>query len=682
MKIKSIEATNLKGKSFRHELGDITVFTGQNDAGKSSRLDCIPLALFGYHRSLGKANQSIFKLSSGAQMTATVEMDDGSIMTRGWSESRGSVKADVAGNVHSSIIPLGFDAAEYFNLSDRERVKLAFKLSKCDTDFATVVIAKAKSIRLDEHDDAAEQVVQSVCKTIMGLEVAKDSTVNGQEWLESCAEFAKMKHSTTSAAAKKMASTVEGLSELRARAAAPVNSAAEKQLAELNRKIADATAAKQAAETAREQARKRYARKVELESALAKNPPNVSAIAAELARLEEECSSYASKTQGLLAEKQAVEAKAASELQIRRGLERELAMLKERKSELLRASEAGGKPVEALKQKLGSVLSLEACPYCECAGDGWNDKVKQKIVAELALAQGDCNQVLKHSNEKLAEMDKRTKEIVGEMLTLCGQDIVNQSRLLETEASLIDSRNRDAEHKQRLSDISNLRIKLRNATAEQELSVKLQGELDSLADAREPESEGPRRHAALLAELQAKVQPLTLEVRQANASKGETANKLKAAEEANKVALEAQCWKEVKAIVDEIQQEAVDKAIGPILDRANKIAAAILPSPLAYHEGRIGRWGNKKFIPCETFGGSAQAVTYAAVAVALASSSGCECRVAIVDEMDRLTQENKVKLIGEVKAAIADGLLDQFVGADVRGSDYVGVEGVDVVNVK
>ena len=165
------------------------------------------------------------------------------------------------------------------------------------------------------------------------------------------------------------------------------------------------------------------------------------------------------------------------------------------------------------------------------------------------------------------------------------------------------------------------------------------------------------------------------------ASRAEAATKLKAEEKAVLLQHEVAIWKQTREFVDELQAEAVAAAFGPMLALANRIAGPVLNGVLEYRNGEIGRMKGRNWISHATFSGSEQAVTFAALTVALAALTKSPLRIAIVDEMDRLTSANKVALIECVKLAIAQGIIDQCICCDVRAGDYDGMEGVKIIRL-
>ena len=790
MKLKTIFAKNLKGNSFDHDLQDITIFTGPNGVGKSSRLDCIPLALFGYHPAHKRTNGEILEgLGNTSFMQVAVEFDTGNSISRRWEQGRSSVTCDVDGAIPPSVTPLCVDSSEYFGLSDRERVKLAFKLSQCATAFGIELAAKTKSLELEEHDAAAQEAVVAVSNAITEDWKLNHQNVTPPEWLETFAEVAKKKCSEAQAGAKRMASTLEGLSELRSQAKQTVNSAAEKQLADLNKKLAEMAGKHQAATSKLQELRAKYARKTDLEHHIAGSATqkqlyveNADAIVA----LEKELGEYTSET-AVLRERIAALQGAS------RDGHAEIARLKQRIAnadiEAVRIAELkalvasdskqskeivelekflgatdkqlgqyGNSDTEAIRVRLQEakvalaacqvniandeqvvaqldarlveLVTKDCCPFCEASEDGWKNRVRAPLIKQFEKARESRAKWKREYDALLSRMpaindelnaslaaDKAALELSKKVasastsLKLLKADRENALRTISTsipeDVELLKTRIQElspaaidaqiakesgALEKSKLQDsvmdgkraqLKALRERQAQLTSEQELLMRLRGELDSLKDvtveAGQAAAEEARVLAAEIEALQACIHPLTLEVRQANAAKGEVAAKLKAAEAAERVAKEAEVWREVKKLVDEMQAEAVKEAIKPILKQANAIAGSILPSKLEYHEGVIGRWSGRKFIGTKSFNKSDQQVTFAAVSVALASVSGSPLKILLMDDLDNIEKKRLQPLFAAIREAIASKQITQCIACGVRAEEYSGMEGVEVV---
>lgn len=790
MKIKTIIAHDLKGSTFKHNLKDITIFTGPNGAGKSSRLDCIPLALFGYHPAHKRTNGEILEgLGSSFYMKASVEFDTGSFIARRWELVKSTATCDTEGAIPPSVTPLCIDASEYFGLTERERVKLAFRFSQCATEFGPELVGKVKSLKLDEHDAATEEAIGLVA-TIIGEDWKTNrQNVSAPEWLETFAEVAKKRCSEAQAGAKRMASTLEGLTELRAQAKQSVNSAAEAQLAELNRELIKRSAQHQAATIKLADARAKYARKTDLEHHIAgsatqqqlwvENAEAIVALEKEIADYSSETSTLRERIAALQGSSRDAHAEIARLKQRIANADIEAARIAELKALVAPESERskeiasiekflntankelgqyGKSDTEALRvrlqetkvalagcqvnianddklmasldAKMGELSAKKCCPFCEASEDGWQDRVRiqlqeqfekvkrssvkrkrehddlmsrmttindelntslaaDRTIEDLAKKADNASTTLKllkadqaHALKTIAASSVEDVEQLKVRLQELSPEAIDAQIAKEADA-LENSKMKDAGVDAKRFQLRELRERQAQLTSEQELLMRLRGEFDSLKDitieAGRAFAEEVQRLEAEIATLQAKLQPLTLEVRQANAAKGEVAAKLKAAEAAERVAKEYVVWREVKKLVDEMQVEAVKESMKPILKQANLIAGSILPSKLEYHDGAIGRWSGRKFIGTRSFNRSDQQIAFAAVSAALAAASGSPLKILLMDDLDNVEEKRLKPLFEAIRAAIDAKQISQCIACGVRSKEYAGMEGVEVV---
>ncbi len=145
MKLTNIQASALKGRTFTHELGAMTVFTGDNDAGKTARTDAIRLILLGYIPELGKNNVDTFSLCSGTKMSVAGIIEGRGHLQREWTSKGKTIKKIETDCETLNPTPLVFlDAAEYFGKSDNARVQMLWDLLNVDFEQWTPAAITAK----------------------------------------------------------------------------------------------------------------------------------------------------------------------------------------------------------------------------------------------------------------------------------------------------------------------------------------------------------------------------------------------------------------------------------------------------------------------------------------------------------------------------------------------------------
>jgi|GEM_PF-1283429 len=127
-----------------------------------------------------------------------------------------------------------------------------------------------------------------------------------------------------------------------------------------------------------------------------------------------------------------------------------------------------------------------------------------------------------------------------------------------------------------------------------------------------------------------------------------------------------------------LQEKLVSKAFGSLLEKARLFTDGILLSPLVYQDGEIGRMEGDRFVSWEVFSGCEEALALSGLSVALAQHA--PCKVVVIDELGRLTSENKKLLLSRMVELVKAGHIDHFFGCDVDNED-LDVPGVEVVKI-
>ncbi|MEK4879439.1 MULTISPECIES: hypothetical protein [Paenibacillus] len=155
--IKTIRTRNIKGNTFDQELTGRDVFVGPNGSGKSTRLQAVQLAMLGYIPGK-KTNPETFKLSSGDEMTAGLQLDtfsfDRSIVRteklKGtgakevkYSESitvspskgeKNTTQMNARISAETGNFPMVFDFQQFLDMSDAKRREFIYSLSPISSE--------------------------------------------------------------------------------------------------------------------------------------------------------------------------------------------------------------------------------------------------------------------------------------------------------------------------------------------------------------------------------------------------------------------------------------------------------------------------------------------------------------------------------------------------------------------
>jgi hypothetical protein len=116
-------------------------------------------------------------------------------------------------------------------------------------------------------------------------------------------------------------------------------------------------------------------------------------------------------------------------------------------------------------------------------------------------------------------------------------------------------------------------------------------------------------------------------------------------------------------LIKEASAELVEKSIGPLLARANKLMDGLFPK-VDLVDGEFGIHQGRSFVS-KTLSGAEQLCVFAALQVALCSDTTPGCRILMVDELSRLSPNRKIAFLRRMNELVKDGVIDQFLGCDV-----------------
>ena len=138
----------------------------------------------------------------------------------------------------------------------------------------------------------------------------------------------------------------------------------------------------------------------------------------------------------------------------------------------------------------------------------------------------------------------------------------------------------------------------------------------------------------------------------------------------------AEAVKKVTAKLDAV----AGAAFGETLKVANRLCGGLLASPLEFRDGVLGRKASTvdvertggtvrpgAWIPHTSFSGTEALIGYAGFAVAVASKP--PFRLAVLDELNRLTADRKRSLVSRILLLLSEGVIDQFVGCDTEAAE-------------
>lgn len=718
-----------------HRLNKLTVFCGHNFSGKTRRLDAIRIGLGGYLPELGKQAASTMGLATGDTLGTALTFDGGETATRTWTRSsKGMVKCVQTGPA-LEVPPVLMDPNEYFRLGDKDRVRYVFGLSTVEAPEETVnaIVAKTKMLRFEPGTPAHEAVIAELVDQIMESNRKRhDEEQPVQDWIEALIAEQRDALKLAKQSADRMVKTVQGITQIKAVEDDGVLRDCAQKITDCEQEISKRTSA-MATMTARlESIKKAQADKEMIETRLAQAGDRTEeaerlrrSIAAEETALEElrarvpvaVPSEAVTRQQAEVAELERVLAElegawVSPDLPpVRPGswtgklLEDRSAALSRWHLATERATVAAGE-LEAARASKDRHLHLKECPFCGHSGSSWKVEVEAKDEAEIDRTLKAKNK----ANQQVAEM-KAAAELA--------------------EVRLKDEQGKDAEHSIAITHQADARRRHQTRISEQRRATQLarEGLNGSMDRDRENHAAAVREHASehlkksqdiaakrkalavieeaakttaadrtrladlagvdyvpAIADLQTDIASEWTAVQAAQQRRGDLQERQRvfladqqdarrqaqARLEADQATGRVEVLGAFLKLLEDLQVAMVEQAFRPLIEAANRITSGILPSPLAYHDGELGRWHGSTWIGHQTFSGTEQALAYAGLSVALAKDS--PIRIVLLDEMGRMEAANARLVVERLLSMIEAGWIDQAVLADVDASRYRDLE--------
>lgn len=617
MKVTTLKAENFKGQCFEHSMKEITVFVGPNFAGKTARLDAVTLGLLGYVPRLGKRNQDAFQYASGKRMSVTIETDKGTY-ERTWEQGK---SISYTGHDGPIVEPVLLDAAEYFALSERERMKLVFRLcqSGLSKDMVPQLSAKLKSIPATEGMLDAGGIIDEMLGKVK--EVAKGLTP--QEQIGAVVEMLSAQKKEYEAAARKLSGAV-AVSDATATVTEPVNLEAMKEEADkLRLLVTQAMVKKSELEKAIGFQNHTAARRAELEALIANKPK----VAGQLIKTEWNKAKHDKLSAALNNSRTTLASMTAKR-----------DATEQRKDELTVA-------LKSLYEDVETVLSNASCPVCRAEGNEWKARYAAKTDEQKAVYKQQMDTIaaeIRSLNKAIECVEKEIPLITQELLQSDHEYKAHQQRAQQA-----------LEAQKDMDLITRLEAELA-ALPEAKDDLALHSELSSIEDKMD--------------EMNAELQSLNMTIRQNEINAAAEKERSNIVNQTARIKTAAVFYKAALKLAESIQAEIVESVFVKLLETANKLCGTFLLSPLVYHDGEIGRMSGKQFISVATFSGTETAAVFAALSLALAAGSGQG--IVIIDELGRMDSDHKSKFMGKVSELIDDGTITQFIGADWSTNDY------------
>jgi uncharacterized coiled-coil DUF342 family protein len=611
MYIASLSIEGIKGVKGKFKLLPLTYISGKNHSNKTTIIDAIQVALLGYHPALPKTAAGVLELGDGNGVSVVLEFADGTKVSRGFGLYSGVTSKDYKPDLR--LTPC-LDHSLYFGKSEAERVQQVMNMSEGlgAAEQINVMKARFKNLKAKDHDEVAEAVLET-------LLTEAPEYIDGpvQVWLARLLDWAKARVTEENRRVKSFDNTREILTEANA-----IDSLTIQNNIDALREQVTALREKQSALSVD------HARAREIYNSKMREHQVWLNLATKLGMLK-------------MPERGAVKLTAEIE-----ELNKQLVEATEKRDQIVREGESYKSTITSLSaalagwrrlrdasaEKLLKISEVNYCPVCQAHHDGWKNKATILYNAELKATDERIEKDTAQLNPLLARIDElrpqyaalndKVKDLTKTIGTLQGQR--SNAIEIETKASI------------------------------------WRQQMDQLPDETKvapvqppPEAPGTTDIRAQIVQAESKI--AVLEAQEAERTR---IGQVKILARESRAALEL-----VKAfgeVVKEEQAQLVDKTFIPVLEIANILTKGIISTPLAYHDGRVGRYlESGKFIPVATFSGSELRVAYAAITAGLARQA--TNKIAVIDELGTFDAGNRQQLVNNAHALINSRLIDQVI---------------------
>lgn len=638
--INLLSATGLKSGDFDHKLTPLNVIIGDNFTGKTSVLDAVRLALAGYLPELGKTASATKELARDGKLTVNARCEDGTTRQRTWNTVRGTFKASEIG-IGAIVNPVLMDPSVYFSLGDKDRIRYVFGLSKMDDskEFGCdAIIAKLMGIQFEEPTPEMAGTLRELTKSISESDFERhERGMTIQDWLTGEIDSMRDKAKLSKQSADSMTAAVRGIVAIQA--TEPVAPNVEPRLkaieAELQKLREDSAILRKMSSDAQSVKTKRATIKAKLEKAV----DHTEEIKTLTGLIDASTTTEPKPVDDAI--QSAVNDAVSNRLKLEEQIKSVVSII---------ASE---------RKEYEECCKMTCCPMCKSDLTDW----KVALTSEYQRNKSD--------------LEKQVSEL-ADKLKAANLAIETAQKNLDTVRSAYQAAKMLWDG---LVNMKDRRSKLILANSEIQ---HLRGALDALGtdtdDLTIETCQGKaQQNAARSAELETERNGLEDQQRAYNKAKAESQTQAQAIQRHKAAMAEALVYREALKVLEAHQSDMVSAAFGTILERANMITRGLLKAPLEYRDCDIGMQVGGAWVVHRVFSGMEKALAYAGISVALAWDS--PIKIVMIDEMGRFSRKNKVALLDRMNEMILRGSIDQFIGVDVDGEIYKGIEGVNVIEV-
>lgn len=653
--ITKLTIKNIRSLRQGYDLAPFTYIWGPNKSNKSTIADAIRIAILGNFPKPGvpKTNEGVMYLASDSTLEASIQFGDGrKIHRRFWKEGDSTKSVvDPKGYTVDARLAMCLDTSLYFGKTDSERVHQVINMSEAKNAAELVpgIMAKLKMLKAKEHDEGAEKALGEL---INALPVHKVS-MTVQQWLGDILKWARETYTQVNASLKNLDGTSRTLTEANAIDVLSEFTTLDQLKAEQQR-LKDKQLSlsvsfgrrKELAQRWEENQRRRT--KLLGEKAALANTETSSAKAQELQAAIENENKLLEGVFSEIAELESTQSSMESEYE---ELDNKNSRLVSDQAKLLSQQERFNTQLEEIDRVIKHFTNSSECPTCHAKTPGWKQPAIDEQEANKTVTKALLNGIIPH----IAEFQSALREVDAALMSNLQ---VSKGVVLKLTALRLANTARQNTINAKRSQLDELgKLGMRSISIDEQLTAI--GELGERPNDKEsPEASEIKRR---MFEVETKSDILVGQERERE--------RIKQVEVASAIIrAKVEIVKQIGEVIKAEQAAIVEGAFKPVLDVANALADGILPTPLAYKDGLVGRMDKHAasgFIPVGAFSGSEERLAFAAITAGLASTA--EDKIAIIDELGTFDLDSQAQLLRNIDEAICKGMLDQvFIIGTVR----------------
>lgn len=610
------------------QIAPVTVFTGDNETGKTARLKAIMIGLLGHDPELGIQPGSTALHGGKNGLSVGLTFDNGTTNQRVFTRKGAKVTLNETAAITVPVVMLNADS--YFDLGSKDRMRTVFALGGASPEDLLAKckdrVSKIQMVPHGEVESSHLRTLSAFIDTTWTASVDKPGNEKLPIVIRALRDKINLLRSTKDAKS--------ALSSERSEAD-NITTNPTQEIKEVDATILRLQGSISQLKAKLDAWQASVKKRTELEALIAGFTP---ANDEELASLRKERDELQATVEGFtsLAHAEATALKAA-------------------KADVTKLRSEWGLAHAELESAKAQTCP-ESCPVCGSSADGWAARKSEHaagLVKQLAILKGNC-------------------ERIQAAYTTAGELVAKHTEALQRETT------RDEEHRIRLARLNKVRGELQAIEQKAASVAQAKSTLESVREAEFAETDihTLEMFTNQMVEANAKKTVVMAKLQAWNRYQADRAASAGLIEECEGLDAEIKVVKEVVATIESVQESEVECIFKNLMAHANRFTAGILRAPIEFRNGEVGIQIGEQFVS-DTLCGKERQIVQLAMSAALAASSSF--KLLMVDEFSVFSAETQKVLLERIVSLVNEGVIDQFIAG---GTSCVPVDGVKIIGCR